>query len=126
MVKLLIVALGGALGAVARYGLGDLVHRYYPGRFPLGTMVINILGCLALGAIMSLVEDRQSLRPEARLFLGVGICGAFTTFSTFGYETVQLMRDGSWGMAAVNVTVSVVVGLFAVWGGRALVQAAGA
>ncbi len=122
MGKLLIIAAGGAMGAVARYGLGGLVHQYYSGRFPLGTLVVNLLGSFAIGVLMSLVEDRQAISPEARLFWGVGILGAFTTFSTFGYETVQLVRDGSFGLATANIVVSVVIGLIAVLAGRAVVQ----
>lgn len=116
------VGLGGCLGAIARYAVGGWVHRWYDGTFPLGTLVINVLGCLVLGVLMALVEEGRGVSPQVRLFVGVGICGAFTTFSTFGYETVQLMGKGTFAPAVANVVASVLCGLVAVWLGATVVR----
>jgi CrcB protein len=124
MLHILIVAAGGALGSVARYGLSGLVHRYVQGTFPWGTLAVNVLGCLAIGVALHHIQDRQSLGPNARLFLTIGILGGFTTFSSFGYETVQLAAGGQWGAALGNILGNVALGLGAVWlgwiGARAL------
>ena len=102
MLKLLVVGLGGFLGAVARYGLSGLVHRYTSGSFPAGTLVVNVLGCLLIGGLACLVEERQLFTPEARLFLLIGFLGSFTTLSTVGYETFEFLRAGDFGMAGLN------------------------
>lgn len=117
MRELLAVGTGGFLGAIARYGLSGLVHRLYGGTFPLGTLVVNVAGCLAIGALAFLVEDRQLLAPSARLFVRVGFLGSLTTFSTFGHETFELLRDGQWAAVAANVALNVVVGVAAVIAG---------
>ena len=118
MVRLLIVGAGGCLGAIARYLLSGAVHRWTGGTFPAGTLFVNVLGCLIIGAAMVFVEDHPVLGPNARLFLTIGLLGGFTTFSSFGYETVELLTDGQWGLAAANVGLNVVVGVGAVFAGR--------
>lgn len=123
MTNWICVGVGGFLGAIARYGLGGLAHRCFPGTFPIGTWAVNVLGCFAIGAIMTLVQDRQVLSPEVRLFLGIGFLGSFTTFSTLGYETMELIRGGAIAMACWNMAANVVVGLAAVLLGRAGVRA---
>ncbi len=125
MLQVLVVGFGGFLGTVARFGLSGLVHKHFGGSFPLGTLVINILGCLVIGILMYLIEDRSMFGPTARLFLTIGLLGGFTTFSSFGYETVELLRDGDYRSAAINVGASVLLGLGAVWAGRALMKAIG-
>jgi fluoride exporter len=94
LIHALVVGIGGFLGALARYGLGGLVHRI-PGTsgFPYGTLVVNLFGCLLIGVVAGLMEGRQMFAPEFRLFALVGILGGFTTFSTFGYENFILIRD---------------------------------
>ena len=89
--------------------------------FPYGTMAVNIVGCLAIGCLNGLAETRQMFAPEARLFLLVGLLGGFTTFSTFGYETLALLRDAEIGAALANVIVQVTIGLLCVWLGYGLV-----
>ncbi len=119
MMKALIVGAGGFLGAITRYGLSGFVHRFASGLFPFGTLVVNLMGCFLIGGLMSLVEDRQLLAPGTRLFLAIGFLGSFTTFSTFSYETLELMRHGSMRLAAWNIGGSVILGLAAVaagWG----------
>jgi len=123
MLKLLIVGMGGFIGAVARYGLSGLVHRYGGDAFPWGTLVVNVTGCFLIGGLIYLAADRAVLSPNTRLFLLIGVLGAFTTFSTFGYETLELLRDRSFWPALANVGANVVIGVFAVWLGRFLFRA---
>ncbi len=125
MTKILVVGLGGFLGAIARYGLSGLVHRRFGSSFPYGTLVVNLLGCLGIGVVLHLVEDRSMLGPTARLFVAIGILGGFTTFSSFGYETFELLEDREYRLALLNVAGNVVLGLLAVWAGRTLPRAIG-
>lgn len=117
------VGAGGFIGSILRYLLGDLVHRLAgDGFFPYGTLLINVLGCLFIGLLNGLVETRQVFGPETRLFLFIGLLGGFTTFSTFGYETFALARDGEGLAAFTNIGLQVLLGLGAVWLGNALVR----
>lgn len=121
LVNMAVVGSGGFLGALARYGLSGLVHRKLPlTTFPWGTLVVNMLGCLAIGVIAGLVESRQLFGPELRTFALIGILGAFTTFSTFGYETFAMLRDDEYLRAVGNVAIQIVLGLALVWLGFAL------
>ncbi len=120
MSKFLIVGLGGALGSIARYGLQGLVQRRMNSPFPFGTLAVNMLGCFAIGVIIHLVEDRSMVGPNGRLFVAVGILGGFTTFSGFGYETYELLKDGDFLRGGINAAASVFLGLLAVWVGRTL------
>jgi CrcB protein len=125
MEKVLIVGLGSFLGGIARYGLSALLHKHLGTAFPYGTLAVNALGCLLIGGVLHLVEDRSMLGPEARLFVAIGVLGGFTTFSTFGYETMQLMKDHAFGLAFLNVAGNVLLGLAAVWAGRGLFRLVG-
>jgi CrcB protein len=118
--ELLVIGLGGFFGAIARYTLSGWVHRWAGSAFPWGTLAINISGCLALGALMALVEGRVSMSSEVRLFLSIGILGSLTTFSTFGYETVELLRRSELGLALGNAGGHFLLGLAAVFLGRLL------
>ena len=116
LISALVVGLGGFLGALARYGLSGLVQRQVPGTaFPYGTLVVNLVGCLAIGVIVGLVETRQLFGAEFRRFALVGILGGFTTFSTFGYETFAMLREAEYLRAILNVGVQVLLGLALVW-----------
>ncbi len=121
MIKLLIIGLGGFIGAIARYGISGLVQRY-SGGFPLGTMAVNVLGCAIIGCFLYLVETRAVVAPNLRLFLGIGILGAFTTFSTFGYETIGLISERQIGFALLNIAGNLILGLGAVWLGRTIMR----
>ncbi len=121
MRELLFVGLGGFIGAIARYGLAGWVQRFSGGTFPWGTLTVNICGCLFIGILMAFV-NREFLGPAARLFCGIGLMGAFTTFSTFGYETLSLLKDREFPAALMNILVSIILGLIAVWLGQALVK----
>ena len=122
MRELLAVGLGGFVGAVARYLVSGWVHRFAGVGFPWGTLTVNLAGCLALGALMGLVEARVAITPAWRLFVGLGVLGSFTTFSTFGYETVELIRGGESGLALANAAGSLALGAVAVFAGAALAR----
>jgi fluoride exporter len=113
-----LVALGGALGAVVRFGISTAVHARII-RFPLGTLTVNTLGCLLIGILMYFAIDRPTISPQLRLFLMAGFLGGMTTFSSFGYETLGLLRQGNSFMAFANIAGHIVLSLGAVWVGWA-------
>src|SRR5215207_8594883 len=116
MKHLLLVALGGGLGAVARWKLGGLILHHTSGwKFPIGTFTVNVVGCLVAGVLAGLVARSESFGTDARLFLFTGLLGGFTTFSAFGLETVLLLRRGDMAMAAAYVMLSVLCGVLALW-----------
>jgi len=116
MIKILLVGAGGFLGSISRYATGGLVHRVLENPwYPYGTATVNILGCFIIGYLGGLIETRQFFTPEIRLFLMVGFLGGFTTFSSFGYETITLARDAQMFAAFSNVLVQLLLGLSAVW-----------
>jgi CrcB protein len=120
MRALWLVAVGGALGAVARALLSTAIQAAWPSRLPWGTIAVNLTGCLALGLLIGTIEVRPQLASAWRDFGAVGVLGAFTTFSTFEIETLTLLQRGDTTMALANVLVSVSAGLLAVWAGQAL------
>ncbi|HET6798197.1 MAG TPA: fluoride efflux transporter CrcB [Gemmatimonadales bacterium] len=105
------VAVGSALGGMGRYLLGGFIHRLVDTTFPLGTLLINISGSLLLGLFIRYATETASLTPEIRAFLTIGLCGGYTTFSSFSYETVALLDDGAWTRAALYVLASVTLSL---------------
>jgi len=115
--QLLAIGVGGALGAIARYALGGAVHRLVPGSFPYGTFVVNVIGCLVFGIVIGLGESRFVLGPPTRAFLLVGVLGGFTTFSSFTFETFELLRSDQFGAASANVVGQIALGLLALWAG---------
>ncbi|HEY3369493.1 MAG TPA: fluoride efflux transporter CrcB [Prolixibacteraceae bacterium] len=116
--SILIIGLGGFIGTVARF----LISRYFQmtvsSVFPWGTFIVNIVGCLLIGLIYGISEKGDVLSPDVRLFLTVGICGGFTTFSTFSNDSFLLMRDQEWLRFALYTSLSVFAGLMAVFAGR--------
>jgi fluoride exporter len=116
MHQVLLVGLGGFLGSIARYKLGGLVlHHTMDWRFPLGTFVVNVLGCVAAGILAGLVERHSSFSPDTRVLLFTGLIGGFTTFSAFGVETVFLLRRGEVAIAFAYVALSLLCGLGSLW-----------
>lgn len=115
MGRVLLVGAGGFLGSVARYWIAGVVQRLGDTEFPVGTLAVNVLGSFLIGAVLSLSLERGVLGPSTRLFLAVGVLGGFTTMSTFSYETLALLRDGSIPVAVWNVTATLLVCLTAVW-----------
>jgi CrcB protein len=121
MKALLLVALGGALGSVARFKLsGYVLHHTIDWRFPAGTFAVNVIGCLAAGVLAGLAEKHDMFSADTRLLLFTGILGGFTTFSAFGLETMFLLKRGEVLIAAANVILSVTAGLLALWLGLGL------
>jgi CrcB protein len=122
MIKLLLSFLAGGSGSLARYLLGDWVQRQETESFPLGTLIVNVLGCLLIGFLAAAFSGRILIREEYRVMITVGFIGSFTTFSTFGLETFTLLDDGQVPRAMTNVVLSVGLGLLAVWLGYRLAQ----
>jgi fluoride exporter len=119
---LLYVAVGSAIGGVARYLVGGLLQRWFDTTFPAGTLLINISGSFLLGTIIRCAIDTPTLTPELRALLTIGLCGGFTTFSSFSYETVALLEDGEWTRAGLYVAASVLLSLLATLLGFALAR----
>lgn len=117
---LLLVFLGGAVGAPVRYLTDRLVQRLHDSVFPWGTLTVNLVGSLVLGLLLG-ARDDVGLPPTAVTLLGTGFCGALTTFSTFGFETMRLLQEGSVMEAGLNALGSLVLGVLAAAGGLALV-----
>ncbi|HEY0942786.1 MAG TPA: fluoride efflux transporter CrcB [Steroidobacter sp.] len=116
MQSLLLVALGGALGSVARFKLsGWVLHQTPNWRFPAGTLAVNLTGCFIAGLLAGMAVKHEFFSAEARLFLFTGLLGGFTTFSAFGLETLLLLKRGDAGVAFANVAISVVIGLLVAW-----------
>jgi CrcB protein len=116
------IALGGALGSVARFWCSGVVARHFGETFPWGTLLINISGSFAIGffATLSGAEGRWLAPPALRQFFMIGVCGGFTTFSSFSLQTLHLAEDGDWAKAGANILGSVFLCLVAVWLGHAL------
>ena len=115
------VAVAGALGALARWGLGVWLGERLGGAFPWGTLAVNLIGCFLLGVVMEATERVGWLPGPTRLVLAVGFIGALTTFSTFEFETFQLARRGAVMLGAVNFAANVLFGYLLLWAGGALV-----
>jgi len=116
---ILLVAMGGAVGSVARFVLGSWAQQWSNRPdFPVGTLVVNVLGCFMIGILSELADARSLITPEARALLVVGFLGGLTTFSSFSNETLNLIRDGEHGLASLNLMLQLGLGLAAVWLGR--------
>jgi len=116
------VALGGAFGCCARLGVNQLVHERLGQAFPFATLIINVSGCLAMGFLFFYTLEQLSMSPVLRLAIITGVLGGFTTFSAFGIETLLLVEDGKLGQAVLYVTLSVVLGIGAVFTGAWLAR----
>ena len=125
MEKLFLVGLGGLLGSMLRYTIGGMIVRWKSGwTFPLETLLINVTGCVVIGLLAGLSEWRGVFTGSTRAFLFTGVLGGYTTFSAFGFETFQLMRDGQWPAAAISTGLQVVLGIGGVWLGHSLARLA--
>ena len=119
MTRLLVIGAGGFLGSILRYIVSGVVQNtFWNITFPLGTAVVNLSGCFIIGFLTELAESRGFLTDPARAFLLIGILGGYTTFSSFGNETVNLFRSGESFLALGNVALQLVLGLGCVWFGR--------
>jgi CrcB protein len=122
LLQILIIGLGGFVGTVARYGVSVLAYKYAGATFPFGTLTVNIVGCFLIGLVYGVIQEKDVLSTTSRLFLTVGVFGGFTTFSSFGNETLLLLRAGHLLLGIGYVLISVLVGVAAVWGGYSLVR----
>lgn len=115
------LAIGGALGTIARYWLSGLTAQVIGETFPWGTLVVNVTGSFVIGFFATLTgpDGRLYIASEGRQFVLVGLCGGYTTFSSFSLQTLNLINDGEWALAGANISLSVVLCLVAVWAGFA-------
>mgnify|MGYP001072897663 CR=1 FL=1 len=121
MMKILYVGMGGFLGAILRYVVSGVTQSvFHKPDWPVGTFVVNMIGCVFIGFLMGLVESRQMLTPEVRLLLITGLLGGLTTFSTFAYESTSLLRDGGLAAALLNIALHITIGMMAVVVGLAI------
>jgi fluoride exporter len=118
--KLLWIAAAGALGTLARYWVGGVVQRFSGGSFPAGTFVINLAGCFFFGLIWALTTERFNVSGETRMIVLLGFMGAFTTFSSFIFETMELLKDSEWFLAGLNLVGQNVLGLLGLFLGWTL------
>ena len=123
MQKYLLIAIGGALGSIARYWVGSAIGSRMGVRLPFGTLVVNITACLVIGFTLTWLSDRAELNPAWRYLVAVGFIGAYSTFSTYEWETLSTLRSGAFALASVYAVGSLVVGLAATWCGAALAEA---
>jgi len=115
MKSLLFVAMGGAVGAMLRYGISSGIYTWFGRSFPYGTLVVNVLGSFAIGLLSILLIEKFDVPHEVRLALVVGVLGALTTFSTFSWDTLDLMQQGMMQKAFINVLLNVVICISAAW-----------
>lgn len=120
--EVLLVALGGAAGAVFRYGIAKAAQPLIGGAFPFGIFVVNLSGAFLLGLVFTYLLERTTVSDELRLALTVGVLGAYTTFSTFSLDTIHLVQNGNWGLALLNITASVTGALAAAYAGQQLAR----
>ena len=121
LLSIVYVAIGGAFGSVSRYLLGTWTQSISKSiDFPYGTLTVNLIGCFVIGFLSQLAESRGAFTPESRALVFIGILGGFTTFSSFGNDTINLLRDGEAFNALANVSANVILGLLLVWLGRSV------
>jgi fluoride exporter len=109
MNNLLFVFLGGGIGSIARYGISEIVRYNFKSTFPLATLISNIISCIVLALAVGMFSEKVGSNPALRVLIVVGFCGGFSTFSSFSYETVELMRNGNTAIAIANILISVSV-----------------
>lgn len=119
--NILLIALGGATGSVLRYLIGKYFQENWGGSFPWGTMIVNLIGCLVIGFIYALDEKMGGMNSETKLFITVGLCGGFTTFSAFCNESLMLLRQDHILLAALYASGSLFLGILAVYAGMKIV-----
>ena len=125
MLRILLVGLAGLSGTLCRYWLSGAVARRYGEALPLGTLAVNLLGCFAAGLLFHVMQERDAFSETARAAVFVGLLGGFTTFSAYGLQTFELLREGRVGLAALNVVASNLLGVLSVCAGYALAKLAG-
>lgn len=119
VLKLTLIFVGSGVGGILRYAVAGFVQNLWRPTFPLGTLIVNLSGCLAIGFLATALSG-SLVREEYRIAILIGVLGGYTTFSTFGRETLSLLQDGQWLAAVVNILLSNLLGLIGVWAGWAL------
>jgi CrcB protein len=122
LLKYLLIAAGGALGSIARYWVGSTIAGRMGIRFPYGTLIVNITACVIIGFSLTYMGKRADLSPAWRYLIPIGFIGAYSTFSTYEWETLSTMRSGAFLLAALYAAGSFILGLAAVWGGSVLAE----
>ena len=125
MQKYLLIALGGGLGSIARYWVGSTIASRAGIKFPYGTLVVNLTACLVIGFTLTYMGKRADLSPAWRFLVPVGFIGAYSTFSTYEWETLSTLRSGAFALGALYAVGSLILGLIATWGGAALAETIG-
>jgi CrcB protein len=120
--KYLLIAAGGALGSIARFWVGSTISSRMGMRFPYGTLVVNIMACVLIGFSLTYLGRRADLSPAWRFFIPIGFIGAYSTFSTYEWETLSTLRSGAFLLAALYAAGSFALGVVAVWGGSWLAE----
>lgn len=118
----LLIGFGGFIGSICRYYSQQLISKFFLSTFPYGTLAVNIAGCFFVGLVFGFADKGNVLSPEWRMFLATGFCGGFTTFSTFSYESTQLINNGEYLYLALYISASVIVGILATFAGVALTR----
>ena len=113
--SLILIGVGSCIGGISRYLIQEFVQKHYPSSIPLGTLSVNIIGCFIIGVVYALASKGNILSPELRLFLAPGLCGGFTTFSSFAYENISLMQDGEFFYTSQYVLLSILFGFASVY-----------
>jgi fluoride exporter len=121
--KYLLIAIGGALGSIARYWVGSTIAGRMGIRFPYGTLIVNITACIIIGFSLTYMSRRADMNPALRYLIPIGFIGAYSTFSTYEWETLTTLRSGAFLLAAIYAGGSLILGLIAVWGGSWLAEA---
>jgi CrcB protein len=120
--NIILVGLGGGAGSIARFLCQRYIYEWYPHPFPLGTFLVNISGCFLIGLFYAVAEKGNLLTPEWRILLTTGFCGGFTTFSTFAYENLNLLKNGDITYFILYIIASVILGILATWLGIVLLK----
>lgn len=120
--RYVMIAIGGALGSIARYQVASLIQARVPAGFPWGTFLVNVSGCLAMGVVTTVLTEKLVTNPQWRFLIPIGFIGAYTTFSTFELEWFQANLEGAWLVGSAYVIGSVVAGYAALWTGAALAR----
>ena len=122
MLKVMMVAVGGGIGATTRYLVSTWAAEKFGTNFPYGTLIVNVVGCFIIGAFMTLTTERLIVSPYWRLLVTVGFVGGLTTFSSYSYETFKLLQDADMMMAMYNLFGNVIIGFFATWLGISMAR----
>ena len=120
--SLIFIGLGSFAGGILRYLTQQYLQKHFPSSFPLGTLAVNIIGCFVIGVVYGLSTKGNIISPEVRIFLVTGLCGGYTTFSSFAYENISLLQDGEFFYVSLYILLSVFLGFAATWLGILLIK----